>query len=105
MLWEWLDVSSFNSCSNFRNTRAEMRTTRTRKPWQVCSAAASSRSDNLHVSCVVTLLGVWGGARRADEDDALLLPLVVVDGANAHGAQAALAQQQPDLLHLRTAAA
>ena len=50
-------------------------------------------------------LGVRGGARRADEDDALLLALVVIHGADAHGAQAALAQQQPDLLHLRTAAA
>ncbi len=48
--------------------------------------------------------GGWGGARRADHDDALLLALVVVDGAHAHGAQAALAQQQPDALHLRARA-
>jgi hypothetical protein len=38
---------------------------------------------------------------RRNEDHALLLALVVVDRADADGAQATLAQQQPDLLDLR----
>lgn len=40
------------------------------------------------------------GACRAYEDDALLLPLVVVDCAHPHCTQAPLPKQQPDLLHL-----